>query len=53
MSFSYENWILGLVYITIGKLNLKTWQSQIFLGTLFLSSILIVYKHLKDKDNKD
>lgn len=53
MSFSYENQMLWPAYIKIGNLDLKTWHSQIWVDILFLGSISIVHKWLKDGDNKD
>lgn len=34
-------------------MDLKIWYSQIWIGSLLLSSIPIIYKWLEDKDNKD
>ena len=47
MSFRYGNQILQLIYIIIGSLDAKTWQSQKRLGTLYknrsISQLLIAY----------
>ena len=53
MSLSHKDQILWPVYIIISNLDSKTWQSQIHLDTLLLSSISIVYKHSKDGNNKN
>ena len=53
ISLSHENQILWPVYITIGNLDLKTWQSQIRPGTLFLGFIFIVHKLSEHKNNKN
>ncbi len=53
MSLYYRDHILWSVYITIGYLDSKTWQSQTQLGTLLLDSILIVHERSEDRDNKD
>ena len=53
MSLSYKDQTLWSVYITIGNLDAKTRYSQIRLGILLLGSIPIVYKRLKDGNNKN
>ena len=53
MSLSYGDQILWPVYITIGNLNAKTWQSQKRPRTLLLSFISIIHKRSKDVNNKD
>lgn len=53
MSFSHGDQTLWLVYIIINNLDSKTQYSQTRLGTLFVSSISILYKRSKDGDNKD
>lgn len=51
ISFSHGDQPLWLIYITIGNLDLKTWQSQICFNTLILS--FIIYKRLEDGNNKN
>lgn len=53
MSLSYRDQIVWLVYITINNLNLKPRQNQTRLSILFCGSIPIIFKHLKDKNNKN
>ena len=53
MSFSLRDRTLWPVYITIGNLDAKTWQSQKRLRTLLLSSIPIIHEWSKDANNKD
>ena len=52
MSFSYRDSILWLVYITIGNLDAKTWQSQKWPGILLLSSIPIIHERSEDAYHK-
>ena len=49
----HEDQILWPIYIIIGNLDAKTWQSQKRLVTLFLSFILIIHKQSKNANNKD
>ena len=53
MSPSYGNQTLGLVYITIGNLDVKTRRSQKRPGTFFLGSIFIVHERSDDANNKE
>ncbi len=53
MSLSHGDQILWPVYITIGNLDAKTWQSQKWPGILLLSSIPIIHERCKDAYNKD
>ncbi len=53
MSLSHRDQTMWLVYITIGNLNAKNWQSQKRPGTLLLNSILIIHKRSEDINNKD
>lgn len=53
MSLSHRNQILWPVYLTIGYLYAKTWQSQKLSKMLLLDSIPIIYEWLKDANNKD
>ena len=41
------------VYITIGNLDAKTWQSQKRPEMLFLGSIPIIHERSEDANNKD
>ena len=53
MSLSHGNQTLWLVYIIIGNLVAKTWQSQKRPGTLLLDFILIIHERSKAANNKD
>ena len=53
MSLSYGDQIFWPVYVIIGNLDAKMRQSQNRPDILLLSSIPIVYKQLKDSNNKD
>ena len=53
ISLSHGDQTLWPVYIIIRNLNAKTRQSQKRLGTLLLSSILIIHERSKDANNKD
>ena len=53
MSLSQRDPSLCPVDITIGNLDVKTWPSQKRVKILVLGSILIIYKLLKDVNNKD
>ncbi len=53
INLSHGNQTLWPVYITIGNLNTKTWQSQKRLGNLLLDSITIIYEWSEDANNKD
>ena len=53
MSLSYRNQILWPVYVTIDNLDAKTRWSLDKLSILFLGYIPIVYKQLKDLNNKN
>ena len=53
MSLRYRDQILWPVYITIGNLNAKTWQSQKPSKTLLLGSIPIIYEQSKNANNKN
>ena len=52
MSLSLGDQTLWLVYITIGNLDAKTWQSKKGPGTLLLGSILIIHERSEDANNK-
>lgn len=39
--------------ITIRNLDVKIWQSQKRVGTLFLGSIVIIYKQWEDANHKN
>ncbi len=53
MSLSHGDQTLWPVYIIIGNLNAKTWQSQKRPGTLLLSSIPIIYERSEKANNKE
>ena len=53
MSLSHGDQTLWPVYITIGNLDAKTWQSQKRQKTLFLGSISIIYERSEDANNKN
>ena len=53
ISLSYGDQTLWPVYIIIGIFDSKTWRSPTRLDTLFLDFISIVYKCLKDENNKN
>ena len=53
MRLSHGDQTLWPVYITIGNLDAKIWQSQKRPGILFLGSIPIIHERLKDTKNKD
>ena len=53
MSLSYGDQTLWPVYIIIGNVDAKIWQSQKWPETLLLGSISIIYKRLEDANNKE
>ena len=53
ISLSHGDQTMWPVYITIGNLDTKIWQSQKWPGTLLLGSILIIHKRSEDGNNKD
>ena len=53
ISLSHGDQVFWPVYVTIGNLDVKTRQSQNWLGTLFMGLILIVHKRTEDSNNKD
>lgn len=53
MSLSYRDQTLWPIYITIKNLDTKIQQSQKRPKILLLSTIFIIYKQLKDVNNKD
>ena len=53
MSLSYKDQILWSVYITIDNLGAKMCQRQNLSNTLLLGFIPIVYKQLKNLNNKN
>ena len=53
MSLSHRDQTLWPVYIIIGNLDVKIWQSQKWPETLLLGSISIIYKWSKDANSKN
>ena len=53
MSLNHGDQTLWSVYIKIGNLDSKIWQSQKRPSILLLGSISIFYKCLEDENNKN
>ena len=53
MSLNYEDQILWPVYIICEILDKKKWESQKWPKTLFPIPISIIYKRLKNSNNKN
>ena len=53
MNFSHGDQTLWPVYITIRKLDAKTWRFQKRPEMLFLDSIFIIHERSEDANNKN
>ena len=53
INLSYKDQLFWLIYVTIDYLDIKTYYSQNWLDILLLDLISIVYKQIKDLNNKN